>query len=166
MDNQQVSSAFMEGWLVGVIDSEGWVVLKEGNKERGKKAKSFCPEIGFGSTCPETLDRAREFLKRLGLAFYQTPFYTWGPERKAIAQLRLEGMKRCKRFLDVFSPDMFTEKKGKLSVLKEYISLRLSMPRGVHDFPKEYNLWYRLKELNNHHTWKKLRNPRDYTPST
>ncbi len=134
MDNQQENLAFMKGWIVGVIDSSGWIVLQV-QKKHGQ-ILYYQPRIGFNSACEKTLDRADEFFKKLDLAFYRTS-----------NTIKISGIKRCDRFLKTIHPILFTEKCEKLKALQKFIEYRLSVPKNAYYTKEDYDLWHKVKEL-------------------
>lgn len=139
MGNQQgtlkVSEAEL-GWLAGIIDGEGSVILFLGVR-KGGKINNVSPQVVVGNTDFALIDRYVDILDRLGAGVHvstRLPCYKTGvegakPSSKKYKTLKVAstvGFKRVKTLLDAITGYLVTEKQRKSELLLKLIDRRLA----------------------------------------
>jgi hypothetical protein len=143
-DNQQERLEDIN-WLVGIIEGEGCFSLLKKQKY-GKLKKAYWPRIQITNTNLIMIRECKRILSYLGIATY---FYTQLPKSgKPYYRLEVGGLKRVKRFLDIFLR-YFRCRKARLEILNEYILLRLSKHSHAPITEEEHTIANKLFELNN-----------------
>ena len=153
MDNQQERSLVDLGWLAGVWESEGHFGMHlNSTLFRPKYSYShgfrLDPACGFTNSDPKMIEEVSTILRFHGLAFYvEKPRIHGFGNKKPTQELKIGGLKRVPRFLDVILPYLKT-KRDRALLLKKYIDYRLSKfkntPYGIY----ELYLYDELRKLN------------------
>lgn len=124
------------GWLAGIIDGEGSVILFLGVR-KGEKLNNVSPEVVMGNTDFAMIDRYVDILGRLGVGLFvgtKLPSYKTGIENshpstkkyKPLKVVTTAGFLRVKKLLDVVTPYLVTDKRKKSELLLQLIDRRLS----------------------------------------
>lgn len=144
-DNQQERLNFDIGWLVGVWESEGWVSLRSCYLD-GDRLQRYRPEMGVGNTDAVLLDNVERVLKQLHIPYWRTKWQTF-EHKKSRATIKIDGVKRCKQFLDILGP-LFVSKSDRVQIVKNFIDYRLSLPGKAPYSDKEHDWFFALSQLN------------------
>lgn len=146
-DNQQGRSHFYIGYILGLIDGEGCYQLENDGKGH------FYPSLVISNTNDEIIKMAQSYLRTLGISCWVWSPKLSGKEKRPYQRLYIKGIKRMKKFLDIFT-EYPHAKSYQANLLKEYCKLRLSIPikelysNGKHDYTKELEIKSKLKTLN------------------
>ena len=134
-DNQQVSLEAKKGWMGGIMDGEGTIMMA-----RHAQANTYFPRLQMGNTnyfiCKQFVEILREF---------EIPFHVFyekskNSKHKSVWRITIHGFKRVKKFLDIFTPYLFGKKEQSKLIL-DYINERLSLPnKGYYNTPISENL--------------------------
>ena len=139
MGNQQGTLNVSEkelGWLAGIIDGEGSVILFLGVR-KGGKINNVSPQVIVGNTDFALMEKYVDILTRLNVGVHvstRLPRYQTGvegskPSNKAYKTLKVAstaGFKRVKALLDVITPYLVTDKRRKAELLLQLIDRRLA----------------------------------------
>lgn len=132
-DNLQVTGLVAKiGWLAGIIDGEGSIVLLISER---KGADARCnlrvqPRVIVGNTDQGIIDRMIEVLEHLGIGRYikhDRPMPRDIPgfhPNKPVTTVYVEGFKRLKILLTVVAPHLAGEKQRRAEILLRYIRQR------------------------------------------
>lgn len=152
MDNQQATSQFNMGWLVGFIEGEGCFELRK-QVYRNQKP-TLRPKVSAVSTDFQLIERAIEIIHELGVGVY---LY----KRKSVKgykeklEFTVGGILRCNVLLSKIIPYMTdSRRRNAAQTLLEFCSYRLSLPKRTPYGIKEFKLGKQLRNLNGY----KLRN--------
>jgi len=145
MGNQPERLDFDVGWLVGVWESEGWISLRACYLS-GNKLQSYRPEIGITNTDPIFLDEVQRALREMNLAHWRTRWQKFKNKRSR-AIIRIDGIKRCQRFIDTIGIH-FRSKHKRIEIVRKFIEYRLSVPYRSSYGPMETKWFLELKNLN------------------
>ena len=99
MDNQQERLHFYIGYLLGMIDGEGSYFIATKYKRKG--IVYYMPRIFISNSDEKILGITREAMEFLGLPFYFWEARPTTENRKPVHQIRVIGIKRCKRMTDL-----------------------------------------------------------------
>lgn len=126
MDNQQERLHFYIGYLLGMLDGEGSYFIHTKYSYGGRKY--YMPRIFISNSDKQILKMTVQAMKELGL-----PFYFWEAKntkkgRKPVHQIRVIGIKRCKKMTD-FLKRFPSGKRDRLQVLNDFCTYRLSIPQ-------------------------------------
>lgn len=131
MDNQQAKFI----WYGGFFDGEGSLMFYKDT--RGY----YYPRITICNTHWETKDRIIEIYEEMGIPFYYSE-RTPSKDRPSW-DIRLQGYKRCLRWLDVFQEYLYTKQEEAI-MMRKVVEYRLSSEsRNLFDkrTPKMPELW-------------------------
>ena len=143
MGNPLERRSFDIGWLVGIIDGEGCFTLNVKNTSLGK---GYYPTVQITNTNDAIIKKAADVFRELGIAPY---IYTRMPKTgKVYFRLEVAGLKRVKRFMDVFGP-LFECRRHQCDTLRKYVDLRLSKTSHAPLTEAEHRLADELKQANN-----------------
>jgi hypothetical protein len=165
------------GYVAGLLDGEGSIFVK-GWIQR-KSAIRIEPQISLvANTNKAMMERAKDIYERLGLAFCVEEKHlkrktSGGTMYQPVWQLKVRGLKRCKRALEVLSP-YITAKTAQAKMLLAWCNRRLELPQkgGLHWKYTEDDLKFAqaIKNLNAtrpkyslSRLTDKLESPNDYT---
>lgn len=126
-------------WLVGIYEAEGAIILSE--NYRG----NLTPKIELDNTNEDIIYKIRKNLDMLKCSYYVKD-YDRG--NKPFTKISIQGIKRCKRFLE--SNIKWRSKKitKKCSLLLDYCNLRLSKTFCEAYSQDERNLKLRFSQIN------------------
>ena len=138
MDNQQAKVSDNEiGWLAGFLDGEGSFMLMQRPDRRVKtphkvydRRKLWAPRICVANTHIPTLNHVTNLLDRLGLPYHISWRQFTTREYKTAWDLRVQGLKRCYRWLIQIAPYLVT-KKRQAELMLDWINSRKE--RNMHD---------------------------------
>lgn len=137
MGNQQERQLFDIGWLVGILDGEGCFSLCKFKTGRKKQSDYIFPQIIIASTSPEITTKAQEILARLEISSHIVYYPSKKATQKAYWSIRVTGIKRIKRFMDVLF-NYLECRKAQAKVLKDFVELRIAKPlRAPYDVEDE-----------------------------
>jgi hypothetical protein len=139
MDNQQ-ERLFNLGWLIGIIDGEGGVMLHTVKKGNGY----YAPAIYIGNTNLAIVDKVSKILTDLDVGHHiLSKTLKSGKEFKSV---RIYGLKRTHKLLSQ-TIQYFECKKRQAEILLEYASIRFSKyPKEPLD-SREHSLFNELRDL-------------------
>lgn len=143
MDNQQ-ERLFNLGWIVGLLDGEGCFCLDV--KRREGKNDYYSPSIWVGNTKYLIIDKVIQIYRELEISFHV--LHKTLKSGKRFTQIRVNGLKRVKRFFDKISIEYFECRQNQAKILIDYIDLRLSKVYNSPMTEKEHELALNLKVLN------------------
>ena len=139
MDNQQATQ-FEIGWIIGIIDGEGSILL--GRNHYNNRTR-YTPIIQIVNTNKNMMEKAYSTLKKLGIGCWMNTYHRKRSTERPITQLRIAGIKRCKKFLDI-TKDLFVAKNNQANHLHKYLQFRLSLPSHNVPYDKEGEDTFRL----------------------
>lgn len=146
MDNQQ-ERIFAIGWVTGILEGEGWIMFVRRPAYKNNR-ESFRPVVGVRNTNMALMDRLAGYLDMFGLPYYvQSTQYVKHPEWKKQRTIYITGMKRVKKFVEMFIPYLVS-KKRQAEIAKELIDYRFSVPVATKYSETEFRLFDELKSLN------------------
>ena len=157
MDNPQSKSLYELGWLVGMIEGEGWMILAK--QLLPSKNYRYVPVIGMNSTSKILADEMARILKSMDVGVWIGKRNSTNPKWADQYMLNVRGFKRCKKLLDIINKYLLHKKEqGKL--ILDYIEYRsqFNNQKSCGQIEEEYKL--RLQKLN-----QKGKRFNDYTPS-
>ena len=140
MGNQQERSAFNKGWVVGIIDGEGSVLLT-------KKTLGYYPSIQIGNCNTGVIEKLTDILR-----FFELPFYicraTKTKANKDFQRIDIGGLKRLLHFFEVFPVELFEAKRSEIDLLSEYLKIRISKGENAPFGSDEDSIFHILKGYN------------------
>lgn len=138
MDNPQQTLSDAEiGWLAGILDGEGSILLFLGVK-KGGKLNNVSPQVTVGNTEKEMIEEYVRLLKRIPAGVHVVSRQpkcggipsTMTPKRakkyKLLYAASSVGFSRVKAILDVVTPCLITSKKRKAELILKFINQRFS----------------------------------------
>lgn len=166
------------GYVAGLLDGEGSIFVK-GWIQR-KSTIRIEPQISLvANTNKAMMERAKDIYERIGLAFcveekHMKRKTSDGTMYQPVWQLKVRGLKRCKRALEILLP-LITAKTGQAILLLDWCNRRLELRSNGHSTQKytEEDLKFAqaIKNLNAtrpkyslSRLTIKLESPNDYTP--
>jgi hypothetical protein len=158
MDNQQPKSLYELGWLVGMIEGEGWIIL---NRQLTKSNNyKYVPVIGMNSTSKILADEMSRIIKSMDVGvwegFRKSKNAKWADQ----VVLNVRGFKRCKKLLDIIYPHLLL-KKEQAKLILDYIEYRSQFTHKESCGDVENKFWEILHKLN-----EKGKRFNDYTPKS
>jgi len=130
-------SQFNLGFLVGIIEGEGYICLN------GKSDVSLHPKISIGNTDLRLIKKLIDILKTKRKIMVVKPSK---PKRKTLYVLVIEKMQDAYRILKTIEPYLIS-KKELCSLAIEFIEEKLKTPRGVLS-ERQKEIIERMKKLN------------------
>lgn len=139
-DNQQQTvSDFEIGWLAGIIEGEGSIVLPihkrvVGKTEKGRRQNlRVTPRIIITNTDKALIEKCVSILDRFGVGKWvrhtKPNNITHGKlinkSFKEITYIYIDGFKRMQKLLNVLAPHFGGEKKARIDILLEFINRRM-----------------------------------------
>jgi hypothetical protein len=127
MENQQAKSHFEMGWLAGIIDGEGWLILNE--QKLPSKNVRMVPVIGVNCTSQLMIDEIQRICHKHNIG-------TWVGERKFDNHwkdqfvINIRGQERAKKLLDLIGHRLIL-KSPQAALLLRFIEYRQA--KTVHD---------------------------------
>jgi hypothetical protein len=144
-DNSQANTFFEKGWVVGIFEGEGWVVL---NKQLlPSKNYRYVPVIGMNNTSQEVIDRYIEILKKNNIGVWVGKRRFLETNNKDQWVTNVNGFQRCKKWIDLFLEDIH-HKKSQLELLKKYIQFREKLNNSNACGETEEQIYLEIKKLN------------------
>lgn len=120
-DNSQANTFFEKGWVVGIFEGEGWVIL---NKQLlPSNNYRYVPIIGMNNTSQKIVDRYISIMKKYNIGVWVKKRVFLETKNKDQWQTRISGFQRCKKFLEIFKPYV-EHKRKQLELLEKYINYR------------------------------------------
>lgn len=147
MDYQQERLHFKIGYILGLIDGEGCYQL--GHDGRGH----YYPQLIITNTDQLIIETAYKYLKELNIPCWIWSPKKYGKEKRQGMRLYIKGIRRMKRFLDLFFKYPHA-KKERAFLIKQYCERRLAIPlkelylNGKHDNSIEIEIRRKLTDLN------------------
>jgi hypothetical protein len=141
LDNQQGRSIASLDFIAGLIVGEGSYGI---NVHRPKKGKwEFKPCFSLRMNDVDTIDLLQFSLVEHGLSIYRSPGVY-----KRCHTVRVDGLLRVKRHLDVFYPLLTGTKKIAAGIVYEFTNYRLGLPQKSKYTEKDISFIERLREVN------------------
>lgn len=144
-DNSQTNTLFDLGWVVGIFEGEGWVVLNKQLLPSGNYR--YVPVIGMNNTSQEVVDRYVDIMKKNNVGVWVGKRRFLETKNKDQWTTNIRGFERCKKWIELFLEHIH-HKKSQLELIREYIKYREKLT--VHDKTGEIeeNMYLKLKKLN------------------
>lgn len=158
MDNQQPKSQYELGWLVGMIEGEGWMILNR--QLLPSKNYRYVPVIGMNSTSKILAEEMARIIKSLGVGVWIGEKHTKNPKWSDQVVLNVRGFQRCKKLLEEIIPYLLLKKEQGI-LLRDYIEYRSKMNCKQPCGEIEERYWKKIQQLN-----EKGKRFNDYTPET
>lgn len=131
MENQQERPIAVDlAWLAGAWEADGSFQLNKCNIRKKKTYISYAPSMGFTNTDLDFIGEVIRILQRVGLAYHQYNRVQMGMGTRIKVDLRIEGIKRTKRAIDLLLPYLKSSKRRKAKAILDYCNLRLSKPKA------------------------------------
>jgi hypothetical protein len=120
------------GWLGGIIDGEGTVVLYV-SITKDQKLYGAYPQVTIGNTEKVMIDKVADIINRLGIGVHVSHREPKGPcgvpgnvksKYKTLHLASVVGYKRAGKLLEVIAPYLVTSKKERAELMIEYIRSR------------------------------------------
>lgn len=160
-DDQQVRRSFDLGYLAGIIDGEGSVMMIQQREKRNRYIKAngevsvydgrfFTPSVTISNTNPGIIENIHQAMTRLGIPHHIQAEHPDYRERgwKVSTKIVTRGWKRVKRLIELLTP-VYMEKGKQLGLLSQLISLRFSRERWGEGYRQdEMALIQAIKKLN------------------
>jgi hypothetical protein len=163
-DNQQVRRAFMRGYLAGMIDGEGSIMMIKERERRARYVRKngeismykhtfYVPAISISNTNREIINTIHTYLTEFNIAHYVVPEHQDFRDKgwKTSKKILIRGWKRCKAFIEKISFE-FLAKSKQLDLMKQLIEIRWNIlckkDEPKHYIPQEINLINQIKQLN------------------
>ena len=141
LDNQQERSIASLDFLAGIIVGEGSYGI---NVHRPKKGKwEFKPCFSLRMNDVETIDLIHRSFVGHGLPIYRSPNVY-----KRCHTVRVDGLLRMRRHLDVIYPLLTGTKKVSAGIVYEFTNYRLGLPEKSKYTEKDVDFIERLREVN------------------
>lgn len=145
INRQSAGNESRLAWFIGFVDGEGSLMLQ---KRRAKHGSHLCPEIQVNNTHKETVDYISDLLKNLDIGHHvQIRYDKKNRKHKVQYSIRIAGMKRVNRFLNIFN-EYFITKKVQADLLQKFITYRLSVPCNTPYGEKEYIIYDNIRIAN------------------
>jgi hypothetical protein len=141
MDNQQERLAFDIGWVVGIIEGEGSILLT-------KKPRGMYPSIQIGNCNQGVIDRLVRILNQVGVGCYVTPSPSVTKGGRLFKRVDVGGFKRLQKFFEVVKLDYFEGKWHEAYLLVEYLKIRAEKEANAPHGNDEESVWHSFKLLN------------------
>jgi len=122
MDNQQATEAKM-GWLAGIIDGEGCITMRVYKRTTGNYWRS-CALIVITNTSKIMLEEIHQILSSLRVGHFFREDSRKTVTKKRIFSLRIDGLKRCQKFLPLIIPYLIA-KRPQAEVLLRFVNRRI-----------------------------------------
>lgn len=121
MDNPQAKTYFNLGWIVGVIESEGWVIL---NKQLlPSKNYRYIPVIGMNTTSEVIVKKYTDILQDWGVGVWVGKKRFLDTKNKDQWATNVRGFKRCAKLINIIKPYIQLKIK-QLELVEELINYR------------------------------------------
>ena len=143
MDNQQANPLHI-GWIAGIIDGEGWLILNRQLLPSGNFR--YVPVVGVNATSQAMIDQIQAICLSWGIG-------TWVGKRnfknhwKDQYALNVRGFQRASKLLKIITPHLVVKPKQAVA-LQKYIDLRIGKDRLEPCGAEEQALYELLKQLN------------------
>lgn len=147
LGNQQERLEADRRWFGGMFDGEGHIGASYGtpNRRNGKRSPFIGVRVCLTNTSEVLVGEAIRIMDEAGIAYHvQKRPPTIG--RKDVWLLTISGMKRARRFLDVFTPYL-RAKRVEAEMISDFIASRMQQPIGAPYTEKEVDLFLRLREM-------------------
>lgn len=133
------------GWFGGIVDGEGYLCIVKTQETRRKNPK-YVPRFGIVNTDEKLIEAVMMILKETRVGFNRSDRPATKKWKKTM-RIVVSGMKRCKKFLEVFGPYIYA-KADRVELLKEFCDLRLSRPQRFPPTERELQIYNSLRVRN------------------
>lgn len=146
MGNQQVNPDYEIGWLVGILDGEGWFILGKATNHPSKKIR-YVPTVGVNSTDESIVKELSRILDK-----YQIGYWIKKREfKKKIWKdqwiLVIRGFKRVKKILPLVKDKLICKSKP-ANLIFSFIKYRESLDYNEAYSKEEEKFYLEAKRLN------------------
>lgn len=146
MGNQQAKPNFEIGWLVGIIDGEGWIMLAKAVNHPSGNIR-YIPTIGVNATDKSMIDEMSRILDKHQVGHWIGKKEAQKKKWKDQWQLIIRGFKRSRKMLDLLG-DSLIVKQDRADVLRKFIQFRSKLNNHDAYGEKEKQFFQELKRLN------------------
>ena len=146
MANQQTNSDYEIGWLVGLLDGEGWFILAKAWRWQ-RKSNIYVPTCGFGITSEEIVKEAHRILNKLGVGHWIGKRNMSNPRWSDQWTLVIRGLRRCEQLLPLIK-DRLIEKNKQANLLFDFIQYRKKLNNWDTYSEVEEKFYQESKRLN------------------
>lgn len=153
MDNQQVRPLEI-AWLAGIIEGEGYIGLS--CKVTGDF--QYLPRVQIINSDMTLLEEASKILKNHDVPHYimhRKPSLKGLKNNRRVTDLRITGISRVAKVLELVAPLMRGEKKARAEVILKFCQSRMGVYKNTPYQEVEHSLYQDFRKL--------VENPRDYT---
>jgi len=143
IDYQQTKSLFDIGWMVAILEGEGYFGLAK--QLLPSHHYRYKPTIGINNTSLKLIEQIEEILKKWQIGYWKSKRnFQYKKDQFLIV---IQGYKRGGKLLSIILPYL-NAKKPQADILWNYIQYR--KPLNNHDFcgEEEDSFYQRIKELN------------------
>lgn len=120
-DNPQTNTYYDIGWIVGIIEGEGWMIFNR--QLQPSKSYRYVPVIGMNTTSEEILRKYINILKKWDIGVWVGKRRFLKTNNKDQWMTNVRGFKRCSKLIPILKPYL-TAKKKQLDLLEQYILYR------------------------------------------
>lgn len=163
MDNQQERNEADLNWLAGIWEGEGWFTMST-HRSKTCKSKGIAIACGLANTDIFMINCIVEILKKNWIAFNLATRSLLGRlGKKPQFHIKITGIKRVKRFLELLVPYL-RSKKDRAEIVLKYAKYRLSLPS--HNVKISSYEWELVNQLRLFNGSKPLLSSETNTPNT
>jgi hypothetical protein len=132
--NQQETLTEEEiGWLAGLIDGEGSIIMSNRHKKIGKwEGKGVEVQVTMGNTDGGIVKKYIDLLRKIGINPYVVERMPnqHGHLIRPIVYATISRMEHIKKLLEILEPNLAGEKKHRAKIMIEFVTKRISSKRG------------------------------------
>ena len=139
-DNQQQTVSDVEiGWLTGIIEGEGSIVMQISRRADRTQVLRVQPRIIITNTDQAIIEKGVDILTRLGIGKYVRHTTTNNIKHgalvkksyKDITYLNIDGFRRLNKLLVVVTQHLVGDKRIRAEVMSEFINRRVTMAKNL-----------------------------------
>lgn len=145
-DNQQANPNYEIGWLVGIIDGEGWVILGKALNYPSKRYR-YIPTVGINSTSPLIIGECHRILDKYNVGHWIQQSKIRNVKWKDQWVCVIRGYKRIKQILPIIK-DRLIAKSQQANILYDFIQYREKLNNWDIYGEIEDNFYQEIKRLN------------------
>lgn len=131
-------------WLAGFLDGEGSFMLQ---LRKVKTGQHIVPEMQVTNTHKASIDHIAAMLAAQGVGHHIQIRQDKRVSYKTQFVLRVAGMKRMAKLVDLLSPYLFT-KAAQAELVRQFIRHRLSVPQNTPYGAMEFGIYEQIRAAN------------------